>query len=106
MLYAKDLLTAVPDCSLMVFDKGFFSAGLLLQLKREGQQRHWLIPAKRSLVWERLDPAPGDYRVRLKASPQARQADRTLPALCEARAIETTNRHGKTRILLTSLIDT
>lgn len=105
MLYAKDLLAAVPDRSVTVFDKGFFSAGLLLQLQREGQQRHWLIPAKRSLAWERLDPAPGDYRVRMKVSPQARRADPTLPAFWEARAIETVSRHGKTRILLTSLLD-
>jgi hypothetical protein len=105
MLYAKDLLTAVPDCSLTVFDKGFFSAGLLLQLQAAGKQRHWLIPAKRSLVWERLDANPNDYRVRMSVSPQARKADPTLPAFWEARAIETTNRHGKKRILLTSLMD-
>jgi len=106
MLYAKDLLTAVPDRSLTVFDKGFFSASLLLQLQMTGQQRHWLIPAKRSLVWERLDPTPNDYRVRMSVSPQARKADPSLPAFWEARAIETTSRHGKKRILLTSLMDT
>jgi hypothetical protein len=106
MLYAKDLLAAVPDRSLTVFDKGFFSAGLLLQLQMIGQQRHWLIPAKRSLVWERLDANPNDYRVRMSVSAQARKADPSLPAFWEARAIETTSRHGKKRILLTSLMDT
>lgn len=105
MLYAKDLLTGVPDRSLTVFDKGFFSASVLLQLQRAGDQRHWLIPAKRSLAWERLDKVPTDYRVRMKVSPQARQADPTLPTFWEARAIETTSRHGKKRILLTSLMD-
>ena len=105
MLYAKDLLTGVPDRSLTVFDKGFFSAGLLLPLQMTGEQRHWLIPAKKSLVWERLDPHPNDYRVRMSVSPQARKADPSLPAFWEARAIETTSRHGKKRILLTSLMD-
>jgi Insertion element 4 transposase N-terminal/Transposase DDE domain len=105
MLYAKDLLVGVPDRSLTVFDKGFFSASLLLQLQTTGEQRHWLIPAKRSLAWERLDPNPGDYRVRMSVSAQARKADPNLPAFWEARAIETTNRHGKKRILLTSLMD-
>jgi hypothetical protein len=105
MLYARDLLARVPDQSLTVFDKGFLSAALLLGLQSEGRQRHWLIPAKRSLVWERLDPTPGDYRVRMQVSPQARKANPALPAFWEARAVETTSRHGKTRILLTSLMD-
>lgn len=105
MLYARELLSRVPDHSLTVFDKGFFSAALLLRLQAEGERRHWLIPAKRMLVWDRLDPEPGDYRVRMKVSPQARQADPALPAFWEARAIETTSRHGKKRILLTSLMD-
>lgn len=56
MLYAKDLLVGVPDRSLTVFDKGFFSASLLLQLQTTGEQRHWLIPAKRSLVCKRSRP--------------------------------------------------
>lgn len=105
MLYAEDLLVGVPDRSLTVFDKGFFSASLLLQLQMTGEQRHWLIPAKKSLVWERLDANPHDYRVRMRVSAQARKAAPNLPAFWEARAIETTNRHGKKRILLTSLMD-
>jgi hypothetical protein len=106
MLYAKSLLDQVPDRSLTVFDKGFFSASLLLQLHRKGAQRHWLIPAKANSTWERLDSNPGDYRVRMKVSAQARQAEPELPGFWEARAIETTTRHGKKRILSTSLMDT
>ena len=105
MLYAQELLAQVPERSLTVFDKGFFSAAVLLQLQRGGENRHWLIPAKRSLVWERLDTSANDYRVRMTVSAQARRADPTLPAFWEARAIETTSRHGKKRILLTSLMD-
>jgi hypothetical protein len=105
MLYAKGLLDQVPDHSLTVFDKGFFSASLLLQLQNKGIQRHWLIPAKGNCIWERLDQNPGDYRVRMKVSPQARQTEPELPVFWEARAIETTTRHGKKRILLTSMMD-
>lgn len=105
MLYAKSLLDQVPDKSLTVFDKGFFSASLLLQLQSKGPQRHWLIPAKANSTWQRLDTNPTDYRVRMKVSPQARQAEPDLPAFWEARAIETITRHGKRRILLTSLMD-
>ena len=106
MLYAKSLMDQVPDQSLTVFDKGFFSASLLLQLQTQGTQRHWLIPAKANSVWERLDQTAGDYRVRMKVSAQARQAEPGLPAYWEARAIETTTRHGQKRILLTSMMDT
>ncbi|NHR08883.1 transposase, partial [Chromobacterium haemolyticum] len=52
-----------------------------------------------------LDPHPTDYRVRMKVSPQAREHNPTLPAYWEARAIVTISRHGRRRILLTSLLD-
>ncbi|WP_308426398.1 IS4 family transposase [Chitinimonas sp. BJB300] len=106
MRYAQALLRSVPDHSLTVFDKGFFSAELLLQLQQGGTERHWLIPAKRNSQWERLDPQPSDYRVRMKVSPQAREANPALPMYWEARAIETVSRHGQRRILLTSMLDT
>lgn len=105
MRYARDLLPAVPDHSLTVFDKGFLSADLLLQLQQTGTERHWLIPAKANSKWERLDAHPTDYRVRMKVSPQAREHNPSLPFHWEARAIETVSRHGRRRILLTSLLD-
>ena len=105
MRYAKDLLDRVPEHSLTVFDKGFFSAALLLNLQHGGTQRHWLIPARKNCVWERLDSNPVDYRIRMKVSPQAQKAHPELPPYWEARAIETTTRHGQKRILVTSLID-
>lgn len=105
MRYASDLLSRVPDRSLTVFDKGFFSAALLVGLQNQGLQRHWLIPAKTNAQWVKLDQTPGDYRVRMVVSPQSRKANPDLPEFWEARAIETTNRHGRKRILLTSLMD-
>jgi hypothetical protein len=105
MRYARDLLQAIPDHSLTVFDKGFLSADLLLQVQQHGLGRHWLIPAKSNSKWERLDPHPTDYRVRMKVSPQAREHNPALPTHWEARAIETVSRHGRRRILLTSLLD-
>ena len=106
MRYASDLLQAIPDHSLTVFDKGFLSAGLLLQVQQTGRERHWLIPAKNNSKWERLDLHPTDYRVRMKVSPQARERNPALPTHWEVRAIETVSRHGRKRILLTSLMDT
>lgn len=105
MRYARDLLPSIPDHSLTIFDKGFLSADLLLQVQQSGMSRHWLIPAKSNSKWERLDPHPTDYRVRMKVSPQAREHNPALPTHWVARVIETASRRGKRRILLTSLLD-
>lgn len=105
MRYAADLISRIPDRSLSVFDKGFFSAALLVGLQNQGLQRHWLIPAKTNAQWVKLDQTPDDYRVRMTVSQQARAANPDLPAFWEARAIETISRHGRKRILLTSLMD-
>jgi hypothetical protein len=105
MVYATSLLDRVPSHSLTVFDKGFFSASLLLQLQTGGKQPHWLIPARKDCQWQRLDQHPTDYRVRMRVSPQARKAEPGSPEFWQARAIETVSRHGKKRIVRTSLID-
>ena len=105
MRYAADLISRIPDRSLSVFDKGFFSAAPLVGLQNQGLQRHWLIPAKTNAQWVKLDQTPDDYRVRMTVSQQARAANPDLPAFWEARAIEAISRRGRKRILLTSLMD-
>lgn len=59
--YAKPLLGAIPDNSLTVVDRGYFSAALLLDIESNGTQRHWLTRGKSNLkarVLKRL--AKGD----------------------------------------------
>lgn len=46
MVYAKTLIPRIPDNSLTVFDKGFLSAELLWTLMAEGENCHFVIPAK------------------------------------------------------------
>ncbi len=106
MRYAKDLLASIPDHSLTVFDKGFLSADILLQVQSQGIGRHWLIPAKSNSKWQRMGDDPSDYQVRMKVSPQARKANPQLPEYWQARAIETVSARGQRRILLTSLPST
>ena len=105
MLYAAQLLDAIPNHSLTVLDKGFLSASILLQIQGAGMERHWLIPAKSNTRWERLSEGASDYLVRMKISPQARKANPQLPEHWQARAIETLSASGQRRILLTSLLD-
>lgn len=105
MRYAQEVIEFIPDYSITVLDKGFLSAEILLPLQQNGQQRHWLIPAKSNSKWERLEANERDYRVRMKVSPQARAKRPELPAYWEARVIEVVSAQGLQRILLTSLLD-
>lgn len=105
MRYAQTLIARIPDHSLTVFDKGFLSAQILLGLSRRGDERHFLIPAKSNTKWEVVSGTPDDGVVRMKVSPQARAKAPELPETWTARAIRVVSANGRTRILLTSLID-
>lgn len=105
MRYAKELVPRIPDHSLTVFDKGFFSAAILLGLTLQGRDRHFLIPSKAHTKWEVLSGTEEDAIVRMKVSPQARAKHPELPETWEARTIRTVLPDGRERILLTSLMD-
>ena len=105
MLYAQELIERIPDQSITVFDKGFFSASLLLGLTLNGDQRHFLIPAKANAKWEVLSGNPDDALVQMKVSPQARAKHPDFPEFWTARAVHVVLPDGGEKILLTSLID-
>ena len=105
MRYAHALIERIPDHSLTVFDKGFISAQILLGLSAAGNERHYLIPAKSNTKWAVISGTPDDCVVRLKVSPQARAKVPELPAFWTARAVRVVSSSGRTRILLTSLMD-
>src|SRR5690606_21444996 len=95
-----------PDHSLTLFDGGYYSLGLFHQCHQQGQDRHWLIPARQGLRYEvvrRLRDR--DQRLRRTTSAQAPQRFSDLPACVEARLI-TYQVKGKPRQVLTSLLDT
>ncbi|MBD1567671.1 IS4 family transposase, partial [Vibrio sp. S12_S33] len=47
MKLAEQLIETTPDNSLTLFDKGFYSLGLLQAWSSQGINRHWLIPMKK-----------------------------------------------------------
>lgn len=99
---AQRLWPQLPADSLVIVDKGFYSAGLLWPLQ---QGRHWLIPARAGLKGEVIQThGPGDVRLRMKVSPQARKKDPSLPQRWEVRAI-TREIDGRSRTVFTSLSD-
>lgn len=105
-VYARSLWPQVPDNALVIVDRNFYDAGVLVPLASHGANRHWLIRAKRNLrrrVVRRL--GPGDDLVEMDVSHQARAANPSLPRRWMARAIRY-QRHGfRPQILLTSLVD-
>jgi len=47
MVVAEQLIAQTPDHPLTLFDKGFYSLGLLHQWQTTGHERHWLLPLKK-----------------------------------------------------------
>ena len=105
MVLAEQLIENTPDNSLTLFDKGFYSLGLLHAWQNTGSERHWLIPLKKGTQYEVIRKlGRQDVLVRLSASPQARKKWGSLPEDIEARLL-TRSVNGKERQVLTSLTD-
>ncbi|HEH9429543.1 TPA: IS4 family transposase [Aeromonas sobria] len=105
MVLAEQLVARTPDHSLTLFDKGFYSLGLLHAWQTAGSERHWLLPLKKGMQYEVVRKlGRQDALVRLKPSPQARKKWPQLPETVEARLLTRTI-NGKERQVLTSMVD-
>lgn len=105
MKLAEQLIDTTPDHSLTLFDRGFYSPGLLHQWQQSGIERHWLIPLRKGTQYEvahRLGRA--DAIITLTPSPQARKQWPHLPETLQARLLSKTVK-GKVRQVLTSMTD-
>jgi hypothetical protein len=103
--FAKPLMHKVPDDSLTIFDRAYFSAAFLLDWQQAGQQRHWLMRARAGLRYEVVSQfSPDDCLVSLPVSPQARRQRPDLPSHWQARLIKC-RIGGQPRQFLTSLYD-
>ena len=103
---AEELWPLVPDHSLAIVDRNFFSARTLINLERGGIQRHWLTRARSNLASTRIERfASGDELVELNVSSVARTKDASMPKTWRMRAIRYKRRGFKPQLLLTSLLD-
>lgn len=103
--YAQELIPLLPERSLLILDRNFYSASTLLSLDASGQ-RHWLIRMKHNARWQVLEEnGPGDALVEVTVSHKARQRDRTLPKSFRARVITYQREGHPPQRLLTSLLD-
>jgi hypothetical protein len=104
--YARALYPAIPQGSLTVVDRLYFTASVLLGIEAGGSDRHWLTRAKSNLsarVVERF--GSGDELVEMEVSPQARKLDPSLPRTWQARRIRYKRPGLREQWLLTSLRD-
>jgi hypothetical protein len=105
MKLAEQLIETTPDHSLTLFDRGFYSLGLLHQWQQAGTQRHWLMPLKKGTQYEVIQRlGRQDAVVALSTSPQARKQWPGLPERLTARLLSKTIK-GKVRQILTSMAD-
>jgi hypothetical protein len=104
--YAEHLWGSVPDNSLVLIDRGYLQANVLVPLHAGGSNRHWLTRAKSNSVWTVLKTfGPGDQLVEMTVSSEARRKDPTLPKTFQARAIRYQRKGYRPSTLLTSLVD-
>ena len=105
MNLAARLIDATPNHSLTLFDKGFYSLGLLHRWQNTGTERHWLLPLKKGTQYRVLRKiSRGNAMVELTCSPQARKKWPGLPQSLEARLLTKTIK-GKPVQILTSMTD-
>jgi Insertion element 4 transposase N-terminal/Transposase DDE domain len=96
----------VPANSLVVVDRGFLAAGILVPLARDGQNRHWLTRGKSTTTWRTLKRlGKNEDLVELNVSAQARSLDPSLPATYLARLIRYQVKGFQPQTLLTSMLD-
>lgn len=105
MHLAEKLITNTPDNSLTLFDRGFYSLGLLHRWHATGSSRHWLIPLKKHTQYEIIKSlGRQDKIVRINACSQARKNFSDLPEYIEVRLLTRTI-NGVQRQVLTSMTD-
>lgn len=105
MTLAAQLVDKTPDHSLTLFDKGFYSLGLLHQWQSTGTERHWLLPLRKGTQYRVVNKlCAGNALVELTTSPQARQKWPQLPQTLQARLL-TKSIKGKSVQILTSMTD-
>ena len=105
MILAESLIQTTPDHSLTLFDRGFYSLGLLHRWQCDGTEKHWLIPLKKGTQYDVIRSlSQHDQIIRLTTTPQARKKFNDLPEFIEARLL-TKKVKGKIRQVVTSMCD-
>lgn len=102
--YAKELIDAIPTNSLVILDRLYYAAAMLIPLAL-ATNRHFLLKLKSSAKYTVVETlGDGDDLVEFEVSDEARKKDANLPRHFRARLIR--YQPGKQEhLLLTSLLD-
>src|SRR5579872_3296970 len=104
--YARELWRQVPDDSLLIVDRNFLAANILLPLTLGGTNRNWLTSATTRTKWKALKKlGKGDELVEAETTREARQVNPALPRQWPMRAITYRRPGFRPQTLLTSLLD-
>ena len=106
MTLAQRMTQTVPDESITLFDRGYYSLGLLYQWQQTGTNTHWMLPARKDLQYQVIrELSDSDALVRLTTTSQSRRKFDDLPQEITAR-LTSYQLNGKTYRVLSSLTDT
>ena len=104
--YAASLWNTVPDDSLVLFDRNYLQASILVPLTARGKERHWLTRAKSTTKYTPIRRlGAGDELVEFTVSSEARRKDLSLPTHFDARVVKYQRKGYRPQLLVTSLID-
>jgi len=104
--YAASLWSSVPDRSLVLIDRHYLQANVLVPLVTAGHERNWLTRGKSNTKFRLIRKlGRGDELVEFEVSSEARRKDPSLPTHFDARAIRYHRKGYQPQLLLTSLTD-
>ena len=104
--YAASLWDTVPDHSLVLIDRHYLQASVLVPLTSKRTERHWITRAKSNTKFRSIRSlGKGDELIELEVSSEARRKDPSLPMHFDARAIRYQRKGSSPQLLLTSLVD-
>lgn len=104
--YAQALWGTVPDRSLVLVDRAYLQANVLVPLTSNGVERNWMTRAKSNTKFRSIRRlGPGDELVEFEVSSEARRKNPSLPTHFDARAIRYQRKGFQPQLLLTSLLD-
>jgi Insertion element 4 transposase N-terminal/Transposase DDE domain len=104
--YAQQLWATVPDQSLVLLDRHYLQANVLVSLTSTGIARNWMTRAKSNTKFRSIRRlGVGDDHVEFEVSREARRKNPALPTHFDARAIRYQRKGFKPQLLLTSLVD-
>lgn len=104
--YAQSLWGTVPDRSLVLVDRAYLQANVLVPLMSNGVERHWMTRAKSNTKFRSIRRlGAGDELIEFEVSSEARKKNPSLPTHFDARAIRYQRKGFRPQLLLTSLVD-